>query len=43
MQKVLQRFPGAEIVSVRERGVQAEAAEPDRVDDIPSGETEGED
>jgi DNA polymerase-3 subunit gamma/tau len=43
VQKVLQRFPGAEIVSVRERGVQADAAEPDRMDDIPSGETEGED
>jgi len=43
VQKVLQRFPGAEIVGVRERGIQTEASEPDRADDIPGGETEGED
>jgi DNA polymerase-3 subunit gamma/tau len=44
VQKVLQRFPGAEIVSVRERGVQAEAvAEPDQFGADAAGEMESED
>jgi DNA polymerase-3 subunit gamma/tau len=44
VQKVLQRFPGAEIVGVRERQVQTEAgAGPDRLDADATGEAEGED
>ncbi len=45
VRKVLERFPGAEIVSVRERGVEAEAeAEINRLDpDDATGRTDGED
>ena len=45
VQKLLQRFPGAEIVGVRERGVRDGSPEPDRVCPTLPGEatTEGED
>jgi DNA polymerase-3 subunit gamma/tau len=42
VQKLLQRFPGAEIVSVRERGIQASEVAPEPLDDVAARETEDE-